>query len=96
MEEAHYDYSSEAVGYETIEEAIDWFRTEGPDWELREDWHDLTLGDTSSLPVEFTDDRGWVYLSVDLAQVNGSWLVSGLVTCAADSRAELRCRSGPG
>jgi hypothetical protein len=81
-EEAVYDYGEGAVGYETIAEAIEAFRAEDSTWQLRDDWHALTQGDTSSSPVEFTDDRGWVYLSVDLMQLNNSWLVSGYTSCS--------------
>ena len=80
--EAVYDYAEDAVGYETTSEAIEAFRAEDSTWQLRDDWHALTLGDTSASPVEFTDDRGWVYLSVDLTQLNDSWVVSGYATCS--------------
>lgn len=79
--DAVYDYGQDAVGYETIGEAIEAFRAEG-DWHLREDWHELMPGDMSSSPVKFTDDRGWVYLSVELVQLNDSWVVSGYASCS--------------
>ncbi|HZD23115.1 MAG TPA: hypothetical protein VE569_06895 [Acidimicrobiia bacterium] len=63
FEDSIYDYGSHAVGYTTIEEAIEVFRRDDQ-WQLREDWHQLAQGDTSSSPVEFTDERGWVYVSV--------------------------------
>jgi hypothetical protein len=78
-----YDYTSDATGYRTVEQAIEAFQQTEADWQLRNDWHDLTLsGDMSSAPVEFNDERGWVYLSIDLQQVNGGWLVTYWASCS--------------
>lgn len=60
-----YDYGDDAVGFATISEVIDDFRSQSEgDWHYREDWHSLTPGDMSTTPVEFTDERGWTYLAV--------------------------------
>lgn len=81
FDDAIYDYSEDAVGHATIEAAIEAFREE-EQWRLREDWHQLEQGDTSTSPVEFTDERGWVYLSVSLERFNETWIVSGYSSCA--------------
>ena len=80
-EEAIYDFGSDAVGHGTIEEAIEGFRSEDDIWKMREDWHELTQGDTSSSPVEFTDERGRVKLSVDVVEHNNTWIVKGYRSC---------------
>ncbi|HEY6628887.1 MAG TPA: hypothetical protein VI193_07885, partial [Acidimicrobiia bacterium] len=72
------------VGFATIEEAINAFRQEET-WTLREDWQALTPGDISESPVEFLDERGWVYLSVNLVRLNDSWLVNGYESCVPAS-----------
>lgn len=79
--DATYDYFEDAVGHATIDETIAAFREE-EEWRLRDDWHQLDQGDTSTSPVEFTDERGWVYLSVTLEMLNDTWIVSGYSSCA--------------
>jgi hypothetical protein len=81
-ETAVFDYAADAVGHATIAGAIEAFRDLGPIWQLRDDWHALEQGDTSSSPVSFTDRNGWVYLSVDLVRLNDSWLVGGYTSCS--------------
>jgi hypothetical protein len=81
FDDAIYDYSEDAVGHATIEAAIEAFREE-EQWRLREDWHQLEQGDTSTSPVEFTDERGWVYLSVTLERLNETWIIGGYSSCA--------------
>jgi len=71
------------MGFETIKEAIEAVRA-GDAWPLREDRHGLAKGDTSASPVEFTDERGWVYLSVELERLDNTWLVSGYETYAPE------------
>jgi hypothetical protein len=83
-ETAIYDYAEDAVGFDTIEAAIYAFRV-GADFSLREDWQGLTQGGTSISPAEFTDERGWVYLSVDVARWNDSWIVEGYHTCIPET-----------
>lgn len=74
----------DAVGFATISEAIDDFRSQSEgDWHYREDWHSLTPGDMSTTPVEFTDERGWTYLAVHLIQWNDTWLVGHYESCAS-------------
>jgi len=75
------DFYTNAMGFETVPDAIEAFRL-SEDWRLHEDWHTLSVGDMSMSPVEFTDERGWVYLVVEVARINDTWLVSGYETCA--------------
>jgi hypothetical protein len=77
-----YDYSADAVGQPTIKETIDLFRAEDTNWQVRDDWQGLTQRSTESSPVLFTNERGWVYLAVDLMEHNGSWLISGFRSCS--------------
>ncbi len=84
VESAVFDYGLDAVGHETIGEAIAAFR-EDPNWQLRDDWRALNQGDPSATPVAFRDRRGWVYLSVDLIRLNDSWLVGGYTSCSPGS-----------
>jgi hypothetical protein len=81
FDDAIYDYGADAVGHATIEAAIEAFREE-EQWRLREDWHQLTQGATSTSPVEFTDEQGRVYLSVNLEWFNETWIISGYSSCA--------------
>ena len=84
FESSVYDYGDDAVGFATISEAIDDFRSQSEgDWHYREDWHSLTPGDMSTTPVEFTDEKGWTYLAVHLIQWNDTWLVGHYESCAS-------------
>jgi hypothetical protein len=83
FESSVYDYGNEAVGFATISEAIDDFRSQSEcDWQYRQDWQALTPGDMSTTPVVFTDERGWTYLAVQLIRWNDGWLVGGWESCA--------------
>lgn len=78
-EDAVGDYGEDAIGFETVEEAIDAYRTEGI-WQLRKDWQTLTQSDTNS--TQFLDDKGRVYLDIHLIRLNDTWLVGGFESCA--------------
>jgi hypothetical protein len=82
FETSVYDYFDEAVGFPTISDAIDDFRSQD-DWAVHEDWHSLTTGDLTSSPVKFTDERGWVHLVVYLIRWNETWLVGNTESCAS-------------
>jgi len=83
METAIWDYGGDAVGYETVDEAIESFMA-GSDWQLRDDWHDLTPGEMDDLEVDFSDDQGRVRLIVKLIELNG-WLIDGHRACSPPS-----------
>lgn len=82
VEEGFVDYSDDTVGHRTIEEAVNAFRSESDDWLVREDWKELTLGDTQMSPVEYTDAEGRVYLSVEVVERNDLWLVTRYQSCS--------------
>ncbi|HEY6634500.1 MAG TPA: hypothetical protein VI141_02690 [Acidimicrobiia bacterium] len=82
FEEAVFDFTEGAVGHPTIADAIEAFRTDEPTWRQREDWHALVQSEAVTSPVEFKDEQGRVYLSVQLINHNDSWLVAGYLSCA--------------
>lgn len=81
VDTAVYDYPEGAQGHATVGDTMEAFRAKDSNWLAREDWHGLTMGVTTASPVEFKDERGSVYLSVDLEHSETGWLVSGFATC---------------
>jgi hypothetical protein len=81
-EHAIFDYSGDAIGAPSLEEALETWRAQAPT-EFRPEWSSLTPGQPEGRAITFSNDRGEPQLRVEFTDFLGTgWLVEEYTACA--------------